>query len=162
MIDPAVFDVAQEIGQRAIEYAERLVGDPAVAATILEESAAAVSRALRMKQQSGGPRVRDLQAYLFRSFIRRVNKTRKRQIIIADSASAYLNGSSVQGNFEWKVLINEFLGRCDPITRDMFYRRIQGFSWKEIGTVYGISSHAAESRFGQALERVRRKLQLQK
>ena len=52
------------------------------------------------------------------------------------------------------------LSCCDPITRDMFIRRNQGFSWKEIGEVYSISAHAAESRFGQALQRVRRKLGL--
>jgi DNA-directed RNA polymerase specialized sigma24 family protein len=161
-IDPGVLDVAKEIGPRAIAHGERVVGDPAVAATLLEESAAAVSRALRMKQQIGEPPVHDLEAYLFRAFIRRVNKARTRQVVITDSVSAHPRDSSTQDNFEWRVLIDEFLTRCDPVTRDMFYRRIQGFSWKEIGIVYGISSHAAESRFGQALQRVRKRLRLQK
>ena len=63
-------------------------------------------------------------------------------------------------NFEEKILVNELLTRCDPITRDMFIRRNQGFSWKEIGEIYSISAHAAESRFSQALQRVRKKLGL--
>ena len=48
-------------------------------------------------------------------------------------------------DLESQILVSEFLTRCDPVTRDMFYRRSQGFSWKEIGKVYGISAHAAES-----------------
>ena len=40
----------------------------------------------------------------------------------------------------------------------MFYRRTQGFSWKEIGTSYGMSAHAAESSFGKAIRRIARKL----
>jgi DNA-directed RNA polymerase specialized sigma24 family protein len=161
-IDAAVLVVAQAIGQRAIEYGERVVGDPAVAATLLEESAAAVSRALRMKQQIGEPPVRHLEAYLFRSFIRRVNKMRRKQVVITGSVSVHSSDSSTQDDIEWWVLIDEFLTRCDPIIQDMFYRRIQGFSWKEIGLIYSISSHAAESRFVQALQRVRKRLRLQK
>jgi len=40
----------------------------------------------------------------------------------------------------------------------MLFRRIEGFSWKEIGKIYGISAHAAESRCGQAFQKVRKKL----
>jgi DNA-directed RNA polymerase specialized sigma24 family protein len=36
----------------------------------------------------------------------------------------------------------------------MFYRRIEGFSWKEIAVPYGISAHAARSRFSQTLSRI--------
>src|SRR5229473_1451009 len=46
----------------------------------------------------------------------------------------------------------------DPAARDMFYRRTQEFSWDEIGLSYGISGHAAESRFSQALRKIRERL----
>jgi hypothetical protein len=39
-IEPSVLDAAEEIGQRAVHYAEKLVGDPALATNLLEESAA--------------------------------------------------------------------------------------------------------------------------
>jgi DNA-directed RNA polymerase specialized sigma24 family protein len=61
---------------------------------------------------------------------------------------------------ESKRLLDEFLTQCDPVTRDMLYRRIQGFSWKEICKVHGISAHAAEARFSQAFQRVRKRLGL--
>jgi DNA-directed RNA polymerase specialized sigma24 family protein len=42
----------------------------------------------------------------------------------------------------------------------MFYRRTQGFSWKEIAFSYGISEHAAESRFSQAIRKLAQRLGL--
>jgi DNA-directed RNA polymerase specialized sigma24 family protein len=159
-IEPAVLDAAEEIGQRAVHYAEKLVGDPALATNLLEESAAAVSRVLRSQQAHNNIRVHDLRAYLFRAFIRRVNKVRRRQLVIGERNPTPPKGSSVSSDLETQILVGEFLTRCDPVTRDMFYRRSQGFSWKEIGRVYGISAHAAESRFSQTLQKVRRRLGL--
>ena len=157
-IEPAVLNAAEEIGQRAVRYAERLVGDPALATNLLEESAAAVSRVLRSQQ--GHNNIHDLRAYLFRAFIRRVNRLSRRQLAVADRTPTPSRSSSVSGDLESQILVGELLTRCDPVTRDMFCRRSQGFSWKEIGKVYGISAHAAESRFSQTLQKVRRRLGL--
>jgi len=160
-IDPVILDAAAKIGPRAIAYAEKLIRDPAVAANLLEEAAAAVSRALR---RAGGPKsapIRDLQAYLFRAFIRRVNKVKSRTLVLDIHGRSPEAGPQPSERFELKILVDEFLRGCDPATRDMFYRRIQGFSWKEIGKVYAISAHAAESRFSQALQRVRKRLGLE-
>jgi len=49
-IDPVVLAAAEEIGRRAVEYGEKLLRDPAFATTLLEESAALVSRAIRAKR----------------------------------------------------------------------------------------------------------------
>jgi DNA-directed RNA polymerase specialized sigma24 family protein len=159
-IEPAVLDAAEEIGQRAVLYAEKLVGDPALATNLLEESAAAVSRVLRSQQVHDNIQVHDLRAYLFRAFIRRVNRLRRRQLAVADRPPTHPSSGFVSVDLESQILVSEFLTRCDLVTRDMFYRRSQGFSWKEIGKVYGISAHAAESRFSQTLQRVRRRLGL--
>lgn len=159
-IDPAVLTAAEEIGERAVEHAQKILVDPALATDLLEESAAAVSRALRTKQRRNEIPVRNLHAYLFRAFIRRVNKATRRDLPLADAPPSYSSDWSVSTDLESKILLDEFLTRCDPVTRDMLYRRIQGFSWKEIGGAYRISAHAAESRFSQALQRVRTRLGL--
>jgi len=163
-IDPIVWDAAEEIAPRAIRYAEKLLGDPALATDLLEESAAAVSRVLASKNGTGSAPVRNLPPYLFRAFIRRVNRARRKQPtfveLTKENPTVHPNWASPSKHFEYKVLIDEFLTCCDHVTRDMFYRRVRGFSWNEIGRVYGISSHAAESRFSQALQRVRKKLKL--
>ena len=159
-----VLVAAEKIGRRAMEHAEQLLFDPAIAATLLEEAAASVSRALLSKRHSRQAGVRDLPSYLFRAFIRRINRVKKRQLIQEAAILAHFaespNSTDPNANLDLKILVDELLTRCDPVTREMFYRRIQGFSWKEIGFSYGISEHAAESRFGQAIHKLAKKLGL--
>jgi DNA-directed RNA polymerase specialized sigma24 family protein len=157
-ISPPVLQAAEQIGRRAIQHAENLLIDPAVAATLLEEAAAAVSRAVDRKRHCNHQPIRDVRAYLFRAFIRRVNKTKKRQLMVADAVRLFSAASSKSidplAELELKILIDELLTMSDPVVRDMFYRRIQKFSWREIGLSFGISGHAAESRFSQAIRRL--------
>jgi DNA-directed RNA polymerase specialized sigma24 family protein len=122
-IEPAVLDAAEEIGQRAVHYAEKLVGDPALATNLLEESAAAVSRVLRNQQAHNNIHVHDLRAYLFRAFIRRVNRLRRRQLAVADQPPTHPRSAFVSADLESQIFVSEFLTRCDPVTRDMFCRR---------------------------------------
>lgn len=159
-IDPAVLDAAEKLGPKVVEYGERLVGDPAVVANLLEESAAAVTRVLRTQPQGNGTPIRDLRAYLFKAFIRRVTRVGRRRSASANSPRPPAMDVSAAEHLDRKILIEEFLRRCDPVICEMFYRRIEGFSWKEIGKKHGISAHAAESRFGQAVQRVRKRLGL--
>jgi len=156
-----VLVAAEEIGRRAMEHAEQLLFDPAIAATLLEEAAASVSRALLSKRHSRQAGVRDLPSYLFRAFIRRINRARKRQLIQEAAILAHLAvspNSTDPNDLDLKILVDELLTRSDPVTREMFYRRVQGFSWKEIGSSYGISDHAAESRFSQAIRKLAQRL----
>jgi DNA-directed RNA polymerase specialized sigma24 family protein len=161
-IDPEVLGVAQSIAIRLIAYAERLIGDPALATSLLEESAAIVSRSVRRAAQLNRPPIANLEAYLFRAFIRQVNSAKRKLLLVSRAVTAAQTGSPngicYSEKFELKVLADEFVTRCDPVTRDMFYRRIEGFSWREIGEFYGISAHAAEARFSKNLNKVRKRL----
>jgi DNA-directed RNA polymerase specialized sigma24 family protein len=163
-IDPETLAAAQAIAGRAIQHAVGLIGCPALATSLLEEAAATVSRAVRRKAQLGRPPVLNLQAYLFRSFLRRVNGVRQKEAlaarVVAVAEAGSSNGAGSWHAMESKILVDEFLRRCDPAIRDMFYRRVQGMSWNEIGRAYGITAHAAESRFSQQLNRVRKRLGL--
>jgi DNA-directed RNA polymerase specialized sigma24 family protein len=162
-ISPAVLNAAEEIGRRALLHAERQLIDPAVAANLLEEAAATVSRAMSAREMSQHP-IRDLHSYLFRAFLRRVNKRLKHELFLAESLRIHTwempNSVDPRPSIDNKILIDEFLMQCDPTTRDMLWRRIVGFSWKEIGWSYRISSHAAESRFNQTFQKIRRRLGL--
>lgn len=158
-IEPEVLSVAQEIASRIFQHSERMLVDPAVATSLLEEAAVAVSRVLRRKAD-GQSTIRDLHAYLFRAFMRRLNRIRRREMRLITSSTNLGESEKFDPSreLEMRILVNELLTRCDGVTRDMFYHRIAGLSWKEIGSVYGISAHAAESRFSQALRRLRQKL----
>lgn len=164
-IETSVLCAAEEIAHRAIQYAEKLLCDPALATDLLEESAATVSRAIEARKLAADGPVRNLHAYLFRTFLRRLNKIKRREVGLSSTAKGRSTTdhrwADWRRSFELKLLVDEFLARCDPITRDMFYRRVQGFSWKEIAAVYGISGHAAEARFGQMLQRVRKRLNME-
>ena len=163
-ISPLVLNAAEQIGRHAIRHAENLLIDPAVAASLLEEAAAAVSRAIDRKKHGDQEPVRDLQAYLFRAFLRRVNKAKKRQLMVAAAvrlfAATSSNTTDPLAELELKILVDELLTAGDPVARDMFYRRTQNFSWRDIGSSYGISGHAAESRFSQAIRRLAKRLRL--
>jgi DNA-directed RNA polymerase specialized sigma24 family protein len=164
-ISPSVLDAAEEIGRRAIEHAEKHLLDPAVAADLLEEAAATVSRAIDKKNHCTKNPIRDLPSYLFRAFIRLVNKAKKRQLSYEDSirisSVGSHNATDPRAELELKIFIGQVLTTCDPMIRDMFYRRLQGFSWKEIGLFYGISKDDAKSRFCQALHKMRDRLGLE-
>src|SRR5260221_13085678 len=77
-LDPTVLAVAHEIGPRAVAYADRLLVDSALALDLFEEAAAAVSKALQRKPTDAPP-VRDLAAYLYRTFLRKVNLARTKR-----------------------------------------------------------------------------------
>jgi DNA-directed RNA polymerase specialized sigma24 family protein len=162
-IDPAVLNVAEVISRRALRHAEKLLIDPAVAINLLEEAAATVSRAISAKPITERP-IRDINSYLFLAFLRRVNKTRRRQGILLESLRIRsldaANGIDPRRSLENKILIDEFLMQCGPTTPDMVWRHMAGFSWEEIGRLYGISSHAAESRVNHALQKARKRLGL--
>ena len=161
-MNAAVHDAAEQIAHRAILHGEKLHIDPAVAANLLEEAAVRVSRAIDRKRNGNQQPVRDLRAYLFRAFLRLVNKAVTRQLLVANAIRIVsVSSDSVidpVAQIERKMLVDELLTRGDPVTRDMFYRRTQNFSWDEIGLSYGISGHAAESRFSQAIRRLAEKL----
>jgi hypothetical protein len=159
-ISPDVLRAAEVVSARAIKHAERLCVDPAVGANLLEEAAATVSRALKGNASRNCP-IRDLESYLFRAFLRRLNKTKKREFLLSDTDVSVISSNKWTASaVDKKVLIDELLIQCDAVTRDMLCRRMNGSSWKEIGEAYRISGHAAESRFGQALKRAKRKLGL--
>lgn len=164
-IVPEVMSVAREIGPRALAYAESLIGDPAVAVTCLEEAAASVSTAIQRKQRAGAPAVRDIGAYLFRTFIHMIDKVKERGAIgeraIQEHGETQLHPTE-EGRAETAVLINEIMAACDQVSREIVLLRLRDYSWEEIGKHFGISSYAAEARYRKALDRARKTLKIHK
>ena len=158
-INPRVLAVAKEIGPRAVAYGERLLGDAALTMNLFEESAAAVSEALRRKSKDARP-VRDLSAYLYRTFLRKISLARGKQTRLETSLrnnarTRFLARQLSQA--EVSLLFDEVMATYDKVTQQIVYRR-EGFSWKEIAAEFGIATHAAESRYSRALANARRLL----
>lgn len=162
-IDPTVLSVANRIAPKAIPYAEKLLGDPAVAMNLFEQAAASVSEAIKTKQASGSP-VRDLGAYLFRAYIRLVSESKRKDAALQESLDAQAENQNWHLDLvraEAALLLDEIMSTCDRLTREVAFRRLEGLSWKEIGDRYGLSAHAVEARFSKALDRARKRLKIQ-
>ena len=163
-IAPAVLSVAQEIGPRALAYAENLIGDPALAIGYFEEAAASVSAAIEQKKTSDGPAIRNVGAYLFRTFIRIVDDAKRKETTLEKSHLEYGETQVLlcgDREAETTTLLNQVMGTCDRASREVVVLHLEGFSWKEIGKRIGISSHAAEARFRKALDHARKRLKIQ-
>jgi RNA polymerase sigma factor (sigma-70 family) len=164
-IDPLILEVAHEVGPRAVGYAERLLGDGALALDLLEEAAAAVSEALRRKTTDDSGPVRDLAAYLFRTYLRKVSLVRGRQARLDRSLRnkpPRQSGAKELAQAEVSLLFDEVMATYDKVTRQIVYRRLEGFSWKEIAIENGLSTHAAEVRYSRALAQARKLLRIQR
>jgi hypothetical protein len=162
-IDPAVHAAAETVFPRALEYGTNLLGDTAVVANTLEEVAATVSQLIARRDPPGEPApIRNLPGYVFRAFVREVNRLKNKELAVLDAAIAgqtlaqRLADPSRQ--LEMKVLVDECLAQFDFTERDMCWRRLEGFTWDEIGPVHGLSGHAAEVRFRNAVRAVKAKL----
>jgi len=164
-IDPAVLAAAEAIFPRALEYGTNLIGDPAVVANMLEEVAATVSQVIARRDPPGEPApIRNLPGYIFRAFVRHVTRLKNKELAVLDAAIA---GQTLAQRLadparqlETEILVAECLALFDFVVRDMCWRRLEGFTWDEIGPVHGLSGHAAEVRFRNAVRAVREKLAL--
>src|SRR5467141_1293100 len=162
-IDPAVLAAAVAIFPRGLEYGANLLGDSAVVTNTLEEVAATVSQLIARRDPPGeSAPIRNLPGYVFRAVVRQANRLKSKELAVLDAAIAgqtlaqRLADPSRQ--LEMKVLVKECLAQFDFTERDMCWRRLEGFTWDEIGPVHGLSGHAAEVRFRNAVRAVKAKL----
>ena len=162
-IDPAALAAAEAVFPRALELGINLLVDSAVVANVLEEVAAEAS--LQLTRRAGGREaapIRNLAGYVFRAFEREVNRLKQKEVALLDDdiarhtlAQRWVDPSR---QLEMKVLSDECLARFDFEVGDICSRWMAGYSWDEIGKIHGISGHAAELRFWNAVRRMRKQL----
>lgn len=129
---------------------------PPAPANALGEVAADVSRRLEERDESGDPApIRNLPGCVFHAFVRHLNRLKRKELVLVRDDGTGQALSSRWGDpsaqFETKILVDESLAQCDSVTRDMFWRRVQGFTWEEIGKIHRLSAHTAEVRFRHAI-----------
>jgi DNA-directed RNA polymerase specialized sigma24 family protein len=155
-IPPVVLRAAERIAGRAIEYATRELGDPAVAVTLLEKAADRVSRVLK-NTPSFEVQLRDLDAYLFRAFLRNLNALRRNELRLAERIhEASRNQASPSADLDLKIFLDELLARCEPVTKAVLISRAEGYSWEEIGRHFGMKADTARQKARRALQLVRK------
>jgi hypothetical protein len=156
--EPCVLSVAQDIAPQAVSYAQKSLADPCVAMNLLEEAAATVSEAVLAKQAAELPPIRDLRAYLYRAFLRRVSAQRQAEIPLEEAFEDHFRlneGMSFEETLEARLLLKQILRMCDRKTRWIIWERIEGRSWDEIAYDMLMSNHAARLHYSRALREIR-------
>jgi hypothetical protein len=162
-IDPAALAAAEAVSRRALELGIKLGVDPAVVANMLEEIAAEASLQLtwRAEVPEAAP-IRNLAGYVYRAFGRDINRLKRKEIALLDDDTPRYTLAQrwidPWRQLQIKILSDECLARFDFEVRDMCSRWMARYSWDEIGKIHGISGHAAELRFWNAVRRIRRQL----
>ena len=160
-IAPNVLSVAQEIAPQALPYAEKFVGDPCVAMNLLEKAAAAVSEAVHAKEVAKVPPIRDLRAYLYRAYLRRIAAERHSEPCaeLSEEGSPFPDEAlDMEARVETKLLLKQILSMCDGKTRAIIWGRMEGRSWDEIAYELVMSNHAARLHYSRALRAIREAL----
>ena len=158
--EPAVIEAAYRIWRRVIFYVRGQRNDVSEAAEILEEAVYSVSRAVRDGREQEP--VRNLDSYLYHSFVRRFSRivSRQQRIQYFESAAALDSlGAKMQEDWakalENEILLEELVGAMDPKTREMFALRGAGHSWKDVGRQFGINAHNAEVQFWYGVKKAK-------
>src|SRR6267143_317365 len=157
-IEPGVLSVAQDIAPQAVSYAQKSLADPCVSVNLLEEAAATVSEAVLAKQLAELPPVRNMRAYLYRAFLRRLSATRQAEIRLEEAFEERLRlneGMSFQEKLEARLLLKQILCMCDRKTMWIVWERIEGRSWDEIAHDCVMTNRAARLHYSRALREIR-------
>ncbi len=157
-IQRCVLSVAQDIAPQAVCYAQKFLADPCVAMNLLEEAAATVSEAVLAKQATELPPIRDLRAYLYRAFLRRVSAQRQAEIRLEEAFEDHFRlneGMSYEERLAARLLLKQILCMCDRKTMWIVWERIEGRSWDEIAYDMGMSNHAARLHYSRVLREMR-------
>ena len=157
-IEPCVLSVAQEMAPQALAYAENFVGDPCVAMSLLEEAAATVSEVVCAKEVAQIPPIRDMRAYLYRAFLRRIGEEERSETRLQEALEDELRldeTMSAEARVELKLVLKQILSMCDRKTRAIIWGRIEGRSWDEISYDVVMSNHAARLHYSKAVRAIR-------
>ncbi len=120
-------------------------------------------------EKLGNAKISDLDSYLFAIFRNRLNrylaKERKRQRIIelvpSSEDLAELKGAqdtSWVDRIESEVLLQQALARTDEWFRASAWCYCHGYSWTEIGRVFGLTKEQARKRFEYGVQKLRKLL----
>ncbi len=153
-------EAAHRIWGRVLSFVRGRRNDVSEAAEILAETVYAVSQAVRSDRRREA--VRNLDAYLYHSFVRRFTRFvgHEERIQYVESAES-LDSLGASPRKDWvnalenEILLKQILGAMDPKTRQMLTLRNAGHSWQEVGRQFGISAHNAEVQFWYGVKKAK-------
>ena len=129
--------------------AQELLGDPNDAADVLETAVKTVSRYLDANRvaQNSADHAGLVAVVCYRSLLRLATKRRLKLIAPVSDLAEVLRAPDWRDKVERRLLIEELARELDPKTRGLLRLRINGFDWKEIGRMVGLTPEAIRRQF---------------
>ncbi len=163
-IDAEILSVARRSWKRVLIFARQNGVDEAVAASVLERAAQALSGALGRRPQLR-EQVKNLDDYFFwvvaHRLYRRAAKEPQVEYVGSTDELELVRSSNESDwvtRFENDLLLSELSNSFTVQERSISDLRAMGRSWKEVGRALGIRPNTAQVLFLRAIERARKSL----
>jgi hypothetical protein len=163
-IETDLLDAARRNWPRVLSYTQRYQQDSSVAADILETALLATSRVKRARQKSGNP-IRNLDTYVYVAFLRKFKRYLARQPKIqfvgslqdVDTLSDIRHSKGLPA-VEHELLAKELLQHMSQRTRQTFFLRTNGYSWKETARFLQTTANSAQVLFNKEIGKLRSRI----
>src|SRR5258706_9471266 len=152
-IDLEVYEAARSISRAAEDFGEFVLKDRAAAFDLLHKAAAKVTAHIA----SGAPEIRNIQAYLFRTYkhlvAQELDKRIRHEQPLSDSDDALI--VEIVADLERKIMLREIFSRINEDERTLALYLMFGYTYKEIAEELGTTDVTLRQR----ISRFRRKLE---
>ena len=158
-LDAGLIDATISLWPQMNAYTKRRLGDSGPALGAAWKVVQAASKAIRNGKRDA---VKAIPHYLFSAFIHEVNELATQDLAVGQSEEDELHTQPDNENLERRILERlegEKILRClDDHERNLIVMKIdQGYSWKEIGQLLGISHKTARVQYCKTLQAIRKK-----
>jgi hypothetical protein len=160
-VESDLLDAGQRNWPRVLSYARRCEQDSSVAANILEAVLLATARVKIARQKSGNP-IRSLDTYVYVAFTRKFKRYLARQPKIQFVGSLQdvdtlsdIRHSKGPPAVEHDLLAKELLQHMSQRTRQTFFLRTNGYSWKETARFLKTTANSAQVLFNKEIGKIR-------
>jgi hypothetical protein len=166
-IPPELREVARRFWPQAMDMAQRHLGDVVPAQEAMEKAVYAIVNV--MSRNGNRESIRNLDAYFYWAFVRRLTRLENRQKLLCfvesfeecEIKDLEWHPSRID-RFERGILFKQVLSLMDSRTRWMYMMKSAGHNWEVIGSQLNVDRKAAAVLFHQGLQRVRKKIEGQK
>lgn len=159
---PDVRQAGHQVWQWVCSKAQELLGDPDDAAEILEAAVRTASRYLDTKHVvlHSADHSGLVAVVSYRSLLRLAAKRRLKFIVPTSNLAEVLRAPDWRDESDRKLLIDKLARELDPGTRGLLRLRINGFDWKEIGGMVGLTPQAVRRKFWRDVRKAHLRLMI--
>ena len=158
-LDRRLIDATMSLWPQMITYTKRRLGDSGAALGVAWKVVRAASKFIGNGRRNA---VKDIPNYLFSAFIHEVNGLATQDLAVGQSDEDELQNRAVDHNLESQILLRleaqKILRSLEDHERNLIVMKIdQGYSWKEIGQLLGVSHKSARVQYCQTLQAIRKR-----